>query len=124
MVTSCFLFLSTYTATTAYAFHGNATEDALLESPGASSTTTGLVCDSGTDNEAVLNITKTSRTRLNFQCITDHTIVFSFEEEDSMWGWSSIELLKTRANYTLEEIATSGLGSVGNPTRFYVVMSK
>ena len=75
IIVSCFLTLSIYTATLAYAFHGNATEDALLENPGASSPSTGLACESGTNNAVVLNIIKTSRIRLNFQCVTDHTIV-------------------------------------------------
>jgi hypothetical protein len=107
----------------AYAFHGNATEDALLESLGTASSSTGLVCEEGSDNEAVLNIVETSKARATFQCVTNSTIVFSFEEENTIWGWSIIELLKTRAGFTVDEIVPSGLGSVGNPTRFYVVMS-
>jgi hypothetical protein len=117
------LVLSTNVSTEAYAFHGNATEDALLESPGATSPSTGLACEEGTSNEVILNIEKTSGTRATFQCITNSTIVFSFEEENTIWGWSIIELLKTRAGFSVDEIVPSGLGSVGNPTRFYVVMS-
>jgi hypothetical protein len=61
--------------------------------------------------------------RATFQCITDSTIVFSFDEENAIWGWSIIELLKTRASYSVDEIVPFGLGNVGNPARFYVVMS-
>jgi hypothetical protein len=117
------LVLSTNVSTEAYAFHGNATEDALLESPGATSPSTGLACEVGTSNEVILNIEKTSGARATFQCITNSTIVFSFEEENTIWGWSIIELLKTRAGFSVDEIVPSGLGSVGNPTRFYVIMS-
>jgi hypothetical protein len=117
------LVLSTNMSTEAYAFHGNATEDALLESPGATSPSTGLACEVGTSNEVILNIEKTSGARATFQCITNSTIVFSFEEENTIWGWSIIELLKTRAGFSVDEIVPSGLGSVGNPTRFYVIMS-
>ncbi len=113
------LVLSTNVSTEAYAFHGNATEDALLESPGAKSPSTGLACEVGTSNEVILNIEKTSGARATFQC----NQVFSFEEENTIWGWSIIELLKTRAGFSVDEIVPSGLGSVGNPTRFYVVMS-
>jgi hypothetical protein len=117
------LALSTNVSTEAYAFHGNATEDALLESPGATSPSTGLACEVGTSNEVILNIEKTSGARATFQCITNSTIVFSFEEENTIWGWSIIELLKTRAGFSVDEIVPSGLGGVGNPTRFYVIMS-
>jgi hypothetical protein len=119
----CLLVFATNTSTEVYTFHGNATEDALLESPGATSPSTGLACDEGTSNEAILNIVKTSGTRATFQCITNSTIVFSFEEKNAIWGWSIIELLKTRAGFSVDEIVPSGLGSVGNPTRFYVIMS-
>jgi hypothetical protein len=82
---------------TGVAFHGNATEDALLENPGAASPRTGLACEKGTSNEVILNIIETSKTRATFQCITNSTIAFSFDEDDAIWGWSIIELLKTRA---------------------------
>jgi hypothetical protein len=81
--------------TEVYAFHGNATEDALLESPGTTSPSTDLACEVGTDNEAVLNIVNTSEGRATFQCITNSTIVLSFGEENAVWGWSIIELLKS-----------------------------
>src|SRR5215207_548650 len=112
------LIISTSVSTEVYAFHGNATEDALLESPGSTSPSTSLACELGTDNEIILNIVKTSKARVSFQCITNSTIVFSFEEENAIWGWSVIDLLKTRASLTVDEIVPSGLGSVGNPTRF------
>lgn len=97
--------------------------DALLEKPGTTGTNTGLACEEGSSNEAVLNIVKTSKARATFQCISNSTIVFSFEEENAIWGWSIIELLKTRGTFSVDEIVSSGVGSVGNPTRFYVVMS-
>jgi hypothetical protein len=118
-----FLALSTNISSEVYAFHGNATEDAFLENPETTGANTGLACEEGNSNEAVLNIVKTSKARATFQCISNSTIVFSFEEENAIWGWSIIELLKTRATFSVDEIVSSGVGSVGNPTRFYVVMS-
>ena len=121
-----FLALSTNIYSEVYAFHGNATEDAFLENPGttgASTGRTGLACEEGNSNEAVRNIVKTSKARATFQCISNSTIVFSFEEENAIWGWSIIELLKTRATFSIDEIVSSGVGSVGIPTRFYVIMS-
>jgi hypothetical protein len=123
IIVPSFLILSMSTITIAYAFHGNATEDALLDRPIAPSSSTGLACEIGTDNEAVLNIIKTSKTRATFQCITNSTIVFSFDEENAIWGWSILELLKIRASYSVDEIVPFGLGNVDNPARFYVVMS-
>lgn len=117
------IVLSTNIFTEVSAFHGNATEDALLENSGTTSSSTNLVCEEGTSNESVLSIVKTSEARATFQCITNSTIVFSFEEENAVWGWSIMELLKTRATFSVDEIVSSGVGSVGNPTRFYVVMS-
>ena len=37
--------------------------------------------------------------------------------------WSAIDIAK-QYGYALDEITTSGVGSQGNPTRFYAVMSK
>jgi hypothetical protein len=37
--------------------------------------------------------------------------------------WNAIDVVK-HYGYTVEDIATSGMGSQGNPTRFYAIMSK
>jgi hypothetical protein len=37
--------------------------------------------------------------------------------------WNAIDIVK-QYGYSLDEITTSGMGSEGNPTRFYAVMSK
>lgn len=37
--------------------------------------------------------------------------------------WNAIDIVK-HYGYSLDEITTSGMGSQGNPTRFYAVMSK
>ena len=37
--------------------------------------------------------------------------------------WVAIDIVK-HYGYSLDEIITSGMGSEGNPTRFYAVMSK
>lgn len=37
--------------------------------------------------------------------------------------WTAIEIVKQNG-YTLNEVTTSGMGSQGNPTRFYAIMTK
>jgi hypothetical protein len=37
--------------------------------------------------------------------------------------WTAIDLAK-RYGYTLNDVTTSGMGSQGNPTRFFAIMSK
>ena len=37
--------------------------------------------------------------------------------------WNAVDIVK-HYGYSLDEITTSGMGSQGNPTRFYAVMSK
>jgi hypothetical protein len=58
--------LLTDASTGVYGFHGNATEEALLESPGIISPSTGLACEEGADNEAQTEREKTEKAlRLN-----------------------------------------------------------
>lgn len=37
--------------------------------------------------------------------------------------WNAIDVVK-HYGYSVEEVATSGMGSQGNPTRFYAIMSR
>lgn len=37
--------------------------------------------------------------------------------------WNAIDVVK-HYGYLLDDVATSGMGSQGNPTRFYAIMSK
>jgi hypothetical protein len=37
--------------------------------------------------------------------------------------WNAIDVVK-HYGYAVEEVATSGMGSQGNPTRFYAIMSR
>jgi hypothetical protein len=37
--------------------------------------------------------------------------------------WSAIDAVK-HYGYAIDEVATSGMGSQGNPTRFYAIMSR
>ena len=37
--------------------------------------------------------------------------------------WNAIDVVK-HYGYTVDEVATSGMGSQGNPTRFYAIMSR
>jgi hypothetical protein len=60
---------------------------------------------------------------VGLQCATEKVVVIVFEETNSQWGWTAVELL-AKANYTLTDVTTSGLGSEGNPTRFYAIMTK
>jgi hypothetical protein len=38
--------------------------------------------------------------------------------------WAAMDLLKTGHGFQLQHIMTSGVGSVGNPTSVYIVMTK
>jgi hypothetical protein len=37
--------------------------------------------------------------------------------------WNAIDVVK-HYGYSLSDVTTSGMGSQGNPTRFYAIMSK
>ena len=37
--------------------------------------------------------------------------------------WNAIDVVK-HYGYTVDEVATSGMGSQGNPTRFYAIMPR
>jgi len=59
----------------------------------------------------------------------NNTIVFRADEEtfvipgaESQMG-KAIDLI-SHYGYRLDQVVTSGMGSQGNPTRFYVIMSK
>jgi hypothetical protein len=54
----------------------------------------------------------------------NNRIVLTFYETESRYGWEAIDLLEDDYGYKLDSILSSGLGSVGNPTRFFAVMSK
>ena len=58
------------------------------------------------------------------ECATNNLIVLYFEETESELGWNAIEYFKTKGNFTLDDLTSSGMGSQGNPTRFYAIMSK
>jgi hypothetical protein len=57
------------------------------------------------------------------ECTTTNLIVLRFDETASELGWNIIEHFQTKGNFTPNDI-TADKGSQGNPTRFYVVMSK
>lgn len=38
--------------------------------------------------------------------------------------WSSMDLLKNQYGFKLQQVMTSGVGSVGNPTTVYILMTK
>jgi hypothetical protein len=58
------------------------------------------------------------------ECTTTNLIVLRFDETASELGWNIIEHFQTKGNFTPNDITASGMGSQGNTTRFYVVMSK
>jgi hypothetical protein len=57
------------------------------------------------------------------QCLTNKIAVIAFEETEAPFGWTAVDAL-ARSNYTVDEVISSGMGSVGNPTRFFVIMTK
>ena len=38
--------------------------------------------------------------------------------------WEAMDLLKTQHGFNLQNVMTSGVGSVGNPTTVYILMTK
>ncbi len=50
-------------------------------------------------------------------------VVLLFYETESKYGWDAIDLLENQYGYHLESILSSGVGSQGNPTRFFAVLS-
>ena len=38
--------------------------------------------------------------------------------------WQAMDLLKTQYGFKLQQVMTSGVGSVGNPTTVYILMTK
>ena len=57
------------------------------------------------------------------ECLTDKVAVIAFEEIKSRFGWTAIDAF-AKSNYTFADIVPSGMGTEGNPTRFFVVMTK
>jgi hypothetical protein len=57
------------------------------------------------------------------ECLTDEVAVIAFEEINSKFGWTAIDAF-AKSNYTFNDIVPSGMGTEGNPTRFFVVMTK
>jgi|SRR5215207_3934555 len=81
-------------------------------------------CDSQKESSLVLGLGNAIRNEVSIECATTNLIILRFEESGANLGWNAIEHFKTRGNFTLDDIAASGMGSQANPTRFYVVMSK
>ena len=50
-------------------------------------------------------------------------VVLLFYETESKYGWDAIDLLENQYGYNLESILSLGVGSQGNPTRFFAVLS-
>ena len=38
--------------------------------------------------------------------------------------WEAMDLLKSQYGFTIQQVITSGVGSVGNPTTVYILMTK
>ena len=79
------------------------------------------------------NVTKIfNNTGLKFLSVIyqgNNTVVFRIDEESFIIPGADSELGKgidvlTHYGYKLDQVVTSGMGSQGNPTRFYVIMSK
>jgi hypothetical protein len=51
-------------------------------------------------------------------------LIMRFDEPEFTTGWNAIYDIKTHFGYSLNSVVTSGVGSQGNPTRFYVIMTK
>jgi hypothetical protein len=51
-------------------------------------------------------------------------VVLLFYETESKYGWEAIDLLENQHGYHLDSLLSSGMGSQGNPTRFFAVLSR
>ena len=60
---------------------------------------------------------------VNLECATEKVVAIVFDETHSKWGWTAIDAL-AKAGYTLSDVTASGLGSQGNPTRLYAILTK
>jgi hypothetical protein len=54
----------------------------------------------------------------------NNRVILTFYETESRYGWEAIDLLEDSYGYKLDSVLSSGMGSVGNPTRFFAVLSK
>jgi hypothetical protein len=87
--------------------------------------TNATVCDSQRDSNLVSGLGSIISAKVTVECATtNNLIVLFFEETESELGWNAIEYFKTKGNFTIDDITPSGMGSQGNPTRFYAIMSK
>lgn len=105
---------------------GNSTKDNGTNSTDSTDNSTVFagvsVCNEGYSNTTLSDIVQSIPA--NVQCTTEHTVIFVFDETHVLDGWESIVILKNRAGYHLDQIIPSGAGSVGNPSRFYAIMSR
>jgi hypothetical protein len=81
-------------------------------------------CDSQKESDLVSGLGNTIRNEVSIECATTNLIILRFEETGASLGWNAIEHFKTKGNFTIDDITASGMGSQGNPTRFYAIMSK
>jgi hypothetical protein len=104
---------------------GNISNDNVIDSTDSLGNNTFFgvsVCNAGYSNGTLSEIVHSIPA--DIQCNTERTVIFVFDETHVLDGWESIVILKSKAGFHLDQIITSGMGSVGNPTRFYALMSK
>lgn len=83
-----------------------------------------------TSNTGAINSTISSIIEENFADLVlvdydgNNSVVLMFYETESNYGWEAIDLLEDKYGYKLDSVLPSGMGSVGNPTRFFAVLSK
>ena len=75
-----------------------------------------------------LNATKIINDKFADLVVVDHDspkrVVLLFYETESTYGWEAVQLLEIQLGYQLETVLSSGMGSQGNPTRFFAIMEK
>jgi hypothetical protein len=88
---------------------------------------TGTVSQPPSDIKELL-LSKSPLIEVEYQSVS--TIVLKADENTLLLSngtlspfWTAIDVAK-RYGYTLNDVTTSGMGSQGNPTRFYAIMSK
>ena len=78
-------------------------------------------CDS--QSSSISALIEQVSSNVSLECATEKVVAIVFDETHSKWGWTAIDAL-AEAGYTLSDVTASGIGSPGNPTRLFAILTK
>lgn len=88
------------------------------------------ISSSYAQTEDLKNAINTAEPFIDIEYLSSSMIVIKGDEDNLLLlngnltsFWHAIDIAKTHG-YSLDEFTESGMGSKGNPTRFYAIMSK